>query len=150
MDIENKKRFIVRSRAIIMHEGKLFVVYHPDDTSFAALPGGHLEWGEDPYECLSRELVEELGIAPSLGRLLYVNTFVLDEERQSFEFFIEVLNGEEYFAAKEFSGTHAHEIAGTRWVGQEDDVRILPRELAEDLKQGAILSDATRTIFGTK
>ena len=42
---ESIQKFIIRSRAVIIHEGKLLVVRHAHDTSFAALPGGHFEWG---------------------------------------------------------------------------------------------------------
>jgi len=70
-----EKKFIIKVRAIILHEGKMLVVRHPHDTSFAALPGGKLEWGEDIRECLVREIIEELGVKPEVGRLLYVNNF---------------------------------------------------------------------------
>lgn len=74
-NMENEKEILIKVRAIILHEGKLLAVRHPHDTSFAALPGGHLEWGEDLKECLSREIVEELGIKPDIGKLFYINTF---------------------------------------------------------------------------
>lgn len=68
-------KFVIRSRAIIVHEGKLLVVRHAHNPSYAALPGGHLEPGEGPQATLIREIEEELGVTPTLGRLLYVNTF---------------------------------------------------------------------------
>lgn len=73
--MENEKNTIVRVRGIIISESKLLVVKHAHDTSFAALPGGHLEWEEDVKECISREIIEELGIIPQIGRLLYINNF---------------------------------------------------------------------------
>ena len=49
---ENEK-FIIRCRGVILHEGKLLVVKHSEDLDYYALPGGHLEFGEDIKECLS-------------------------------------------------------------------------------------------------
>jgi len=42
-------------------EGKILLVKHKN-TSFWALPGGHLEEGENIYKCLKREIREEFGI----------------------------------------------------------------------------------------
>ena len=89
------KKFIIRCRAIIIHEGKLLVVKHTPESAFYALPGGHLEWGEDIKECMSRELEEELGVRGEIGRLFYVNTFI-DEGVQSVEFFFEIKNAKDY------------------------------------------------------
>ena len=70
------KRFVIRCRAIILYEGKLLAVKHSHNANFAVLPGGHLEWKEDIKEGLRREIVEELGVVPEIGRLLYVNNFM--------------------------------------------------------------------------
>ena len=45
LDMEKEKKIVIHVRAIILNDGKLLAVRHPHDTSFAALPGGHLEWG---------------------------------------------------------------------------------------------------------
>lgn len=66
---------IIRVRGIIMDGGEMLLVKHAADADYYALPGGHLEWGEDVRECLRREITEELGIRPEIGRLLYVNNF---------------------------------------------------------------------------
>jgi ADP-ribose pyrophosphatase YjhB (NUDIX family) len=143
--MENKK-FVIRCRAIILHEGKMLLVRHPHDTSFAALPGGHLEWGEDVKQCLRREIIEELGIEPKIGRLLYVNTFADGENTQPVEFFFEVTNGSEYVESDGLERSHAHEITEIVWADPKDNIRILPRALGEDFKQGKVLSDEVRYI----
>lgn len=142
------KKFVVRCRAVIMHEDALLVVKHPHNTSFAALPGGHLEWGEDPRECMRREIVEELGIEPVLGRLLYVNTFMDGASKQPFEFFIEVTNGKEFRDAESFPGIVSKELAEVLWVKPDTKERILPNQFAKDFREGKLIREETRFIDG--
>jgi ADP-ribose pyrophosphatase YjhB (NUDIX family) len=142
---ENKK-FIVRCRGIILCENKLLVVRHSPESKYMALPGGHLDWGEGISECLSRELVEELGIKPEIGRLLYVNSLI-KENIQYIEFFFEVLNGLDYKKAKSLKeGTHSHEIVEMVWAGSKDNIEIFPKKMEEDFRAGKLLSDAVRYI----
>lgn len=140
------QRFVIRCRAVILHEDKLLVVRHKADASFTALPGGHLELGEGIEECLSREIVEELGVEPRIGRLLYVNTFVDSNNKQPVEFFFEVLNGADYLNSERLERSHAHELAEILWVSPSDDVHILPQRFAEDFKKGSIVTDEVRYI----
>ena len=144
--MEKDKKFVVRVRAIIMHEGKLLGVKHPHDASFCALPGGHVEWKEDIKECLSREMVEELGVLPEIGRLLYVNNFMDGDIRQSVEFFFEIINSKDYLNIEHLTKTHAHEIAEVCWLEQSGTTRLLPNALWEDFKKGNLLSDQVRFI----
>jgi 8-oxo-dGTP pyrophosphatase MutT (NUDIX family) len=67
--------FYIRCRGLVMHEGRLLLVKHAHTASFAVIPGGHLEYGESVEECLSRELKEELGVEPEIGRLLFIHIF---------------------------------------------------------------------------
>lgn len=142
------KKLIIRCRAVILHEGKLLVVRHNFDASFTALPGGHLEWGEGVIECIRREIVEELGVAPKIGRLLYINTFIDSNNRQPVEFFFEVTNGAEYVGCEDLARSHAHELAEILWVSPEEDTGILPQGFADDFKNGLIDATETRYIKG--
>lgn len=139
---ENKK-FVIRCRAIIIHDGKLLVVKHAHDASFVALPGGKMELGEKVRECMSRELVEELNVVPKIGRLLYVYSF-MDHDTQSVEFFFEILNGEDYQDIEKLKGTHAFELADIAWVSPNDEINLLPKEIAEYFKAGDIVSKEIR------
>jgi len=140
------KKIIIKVRAIILHVGKLLAVRHPHDTSFAALPGGHLEWGEDIKECLSREIIEELGVKPEVGRLFYINNFSQTDGKQYVEFFFEVKNGKDYLDTEKLTRSHAHEISEIVWISPTDDIRVLPKSLGEDFKVGKIISDEVRYI----
>lgn len=139
---ENNKT-IVRVRGIIVNEGKLLVVGHVQGAEQYALPGGHLDWGEDIKECLNREMVEELGVVPDIGRLLYVNNFT-QNDMQNIEFFFEIKNGADYVDFEKNDRTHAFEIEGVEWIDTNSDVKVLPLGLIEDFKNGNILSDQVR------
>ena len=142
------KKFAIRCRAIIIDEGKLLVVKHTKNATFAVLPGGHLEWKEDIKECFRREIIEELGISPQIGKLLYINNFI-DGRKQSIEFFFEVLNAHDYRNLKDVSRTHAYEIVEMCWVAPEDEINILPRSMGEDFRDGKIISNEVRYIHST-
>lgn len=141
-----EKKIIIKVRAVILHQGKLLVVRHPHDTSFAALPGGHLEWGEDIRDCVSREIIEELGVKPEIGRLFYINNYTQSDGKQYVEFFFEVKNGVDYLNTKKLNRSHAEEIAEIVWVSPTDEIKILPENLGEDFKAGKIISDEVRYI----
>jgi len=132
------KKFIVRCRAVISNEGKLLVVKHSKDFDYYALPGGHLEFGEDVKECLSREITEELGIKPEIGKLLYIHTFVDKNNNQPVEFFFEVLNGKDYLELEKNNRSHAHELFEIYWASPSDNIKILPQKFAEDFKKEGI------------
>src|SRR3989344_6505073 len=145
-----EKKISIKIRAVILYEGKLLVVRHPHDTSFAALPGGHLEWGEDIKACLFREIIEELGLEPEIGRLLYINNFAQDDGTQYVEMFSEELNGGDYVETKNLTGSHSHEIAEIVWIKTADDIRVLPVAFGEDFRKGRVISSEVRYIYESK
>ncbi|NUW42932.1 NUDIX domain-containing protein [Nonomuraea rhodomycinica] len=53
-------------------EGRVLLV-QPAYKEQREIPGGHVEPGETPYQACVREVREELGIEPPIGRLLVVD-----------------------------------------------------------------------------
>lgn len=45
----------------------------PSYKDYLDIPGGYVENGETPYQAAEREVLEELGIRPTIGRLLVVD-----------------------------------------------------------------------------
>ena len=133
--MEDKKEIRVRCRGVIIHEGKLLTVRHTGK-DFLALPGGHLEFGEGPKECVSREILEELGVEPEIGSVMYINTFSSSETEQSIEFFFEIKNSADYLNLENAHRSHAHEIDEYVWVDPTDDVEIKPEKFKVIFKSG--------------
>lgn len=142
----DNKNILIHVRGVIMHDSKLFVIKHRGD-DFMALPGGHLEYREDVIACLKREFVEELGVMPEIGRLLYISTFVEDKKsKQHVEFFFEVKNGKDYLNIDGLERTHAHELVEMLWVSPDSDIKILPKQFNEDFKNNKIFEGETKFI----
>lgn len=139
--------YVVRSRGVIVHNDKLLVVHHPE-RDFFALPGGHLDAGENPKECIERELIEELGVKPDIGRLLYIYTYANKNNVFSVEFFFEITNGVDYLAHEGREKTHAHEIDEVRWILPSDDIRLLPSEFLNEFKEGKVFYEDVRFLKG--
>lgn len=85
-------------RGIIYKNGKIFAqkLKHTDGiNSFWSTPGGGLDNREDLLSGLCREMIEETGIRPQIGRLLFVQQF-FDGGKEHLEFFFHILNVDDY------------------------------------------------------
>lgn len=92
------------------------------------------------------EIIEELGVKPEIGRLLYVNKYTQEDGKHYIEFFFEVKNGADYLSTEKLAKSHAFEIAEIVWVNPTDEIRIMPKSLGEDFKAGKVISDEIRYI----
>ena len=99
-------------KAIIVHDGKLLVVRHkkykdalPRASEYTAVPGGGVEPGEAITAVMERELIEELGIKPVVGKLLFVQQFSF-ADMEHIEFFFEIKNAADYLHVDLEKTTH--------------------------------------------
>lgn len=88
-----KYRFHYLVRGIILVDGKVLLAHQiKADNTF--LPGGHIEHGENAKNALVREIEEELGMTPVVGRFIgavehaWVDDFDNHEINLLFEVFI--------------------------------------------------------------
>lgn len=125
-------------RGIALHEGKLLCVklkqYEGADmksTGYWCLPGGKLEAGEGLVDGVSREMVEETGVQPDVGSLLYVQQFEY-EGRDYLEFFFHIRNGADYVGIDLGKSSHGPiEIAEIGYIDPHSS-EVLPRFLGTD------------------
>lgn len=139
------KQTIIRVRGVIINKDKLLLVGIVSNDYFC-LPGGKLEYGEDVKECLERELIEELGVKPDIGNLLYVNTFIDRNDNHNLDFIFEVLNGADYLNLDGIERTHAFELDKINWVSRDENINFLPKTIIDDFKNGCILPNEVKYI----
>lgn len=75
---------ILVTAAIIEDKGKFLITQRPKDTHNGLrweFPGGKLDFGEDPRDCLEREILEELGIKIKAGEILEYSSHVYNREK---------------------------------------------------------------------
>lgn len=110
------------------------------------LPGGTLEEGEALNEALAREMYEETGVKPEVGKLLYVHQFMFKDSDQ-LEFFFHIANPTDFLDIYLENTTHgAEEIESIEFVEPETTI-ILPKFLSQENIKSQIESDAAVKIF---
>lgn len=98
------------TRGVIYKDGKLLsqeLAPAADGTTYdwLMLPGGGLEDGESLHQGLHRELIEETGVAPKIGKLLFVQQFN-DGTKELLEFFFHIENPDDYLNLDIAATTH--------------------------------------------
>ena len=126
----------VNVRGIIWQDKKLFcqqLVHKPDEPAwdpYWCTPGGGVEDGESIHEALMREMVEETGIKPEIGRLLFVQQF-FDGEKEQLEFFFHITNANDYRQIDLSATSHGTiEVDVCEFVDPKSE-RVLPAFLME-------------------
>jgi len=100
---------LIVGAAVILRDGKVLLTRRPAGThleGYWELPGGKLEAGEDPKDCVRRECLEECGIEIAVDEILEV-TFHRYPERDVLLLF---------YSCRWLAGEVQHlGIAGHRW-----------------------------------
>lgn len=139
-------------RAIIVDEtGKLFCVRlkaygGKAERTFWCTPGGGMDDNESLEDALKREMIEEVNVAPEIGKLLYIQQFTFEGEEQ-FEFFFEVTNVEDYQDIDASLASHAEEEIAEHGFVDPKTTHILPKFLTEQDIQADIKSSQPTKIF---
>lgn len=105
----DKRRIGVR--AIIFKDGKILANKFYDgggESTHWATPGGGLDPHESLVDGLTREIIEETGITPKIGRLLFVQQFSSgrQDRDEELEFFFHVTNPEDFTLIDLAATTH--------------------------------------------
>ena len=131
-------------RGIVFEDGKLFAVKHKEkdgtETDFWAIPGGGLDPGESLYDGLHREMIEEMGVAPKVGKLLFVQQYHI-EKREFLEFFFHIENTAKYRTVDLSTTTHGHvELSRCEFINPASEY-VLPAFLQTIDIEAQISSD---------
>lgn len=143
----------VTVRSIVMHQDKLLCVrlkpykgHLKRDNSYWCLPGGGLDEGEALIAGVEREMIEETGIKPIVGNLLYVQQFT-HGDKDYLEFFFHITNGEDYLHIDLTKTTHGlEEIEEIDFIDPATN-HILPEFLkTESLSEHIASGSSTKVI----
>jgi ADP-ribose pyrophosphatase YjhB (NUDIX family) len=121
----------IAPRAIIFKDGKLLCQQLTPGAdgkarAYWCTPGGGLDIGEPLEAGLHREMIEETGIAPRIGRLLFIQQFSEDSKKEQLEFFYLVENPEDYEIIDLAGTTHGElEIENVEFIDPKTE-NVLP------------------------
>jgi len=124
------KKIVVAVKGIIEKGNKILLLKRSDDDPIGPntweFPGGKIEFHETMEEALKREVFEEAGIDIAIVKLLYVTTFLTNEDRKI------VLAA--YLCRAENDGvTLSSEHKDYGWFSREEIFEYLPKGIKDDL-----------------
>lgn len=102
----------IATRGIIFRDGKILASKQKDENGDEAENWATFGGGLDPQESLiaglHREMIEETGIAPKIGKLLFIQQFTesSDATKEHLEFFFLIKNTDDYTSIDLTATTH--------------------------------------------
>ena len=125
----------IKVRGLITHGNKAFLVRLENSPDFWCIPGGGWEQGETLTDTLTREIIEELGITPKVGNLLYIQQFGGKGNYTPPEFIFHITNGQDFIHVDLEKTTHGK--AEIREFGFFDPrtVPFLPEFIADEWEE---------------
>jgi ADP-ribose pyrophosphatase YjhB (NUDIX family) len=127
----------VATRGIIYRDGKILATKQKDNNGNEAEHWATFGGGLDPQESLidglHREMIEETGITPKIGKLLFIQQFndPDNKEKEHLEFFFHIENTADYESIDLATTTHGLvEIARSDFIDPKVN-DILPAFLSE-------------------
>ena len=133
MDNSKNRSTRIAAYGLIHQQGKMLLCrlssQLPRWTGQWTLPGGGIEFGEDPVDAMVREVNEETGLQVRALSVATVNSKFIQDERGSFHAIRIIYN------AEVLGGSIRYEMNGTtdmcRWCSKQDIAEIELVELAE-------------------
>jgi ADP-ribose pyrophosphatase YjhB (NUDIX family) len=127
----------IATRGIIYRDGKILATKQIDENGDEmenwATFGGGLDPQESLLDGLHREMIEETGIVPKIGKLLFVQQFADpdDKTKEHLEFFFLIENTADYESIDLSATTHGvAEIARSDFIDPKENV-IMPLFLSK-------------------
>jgi 8-oxo-dGTP pyrophosphatase MutT (NUDIX family) len=114
----NSTRYPVSIKGVLIHDDKVLLL--KNEREEWELPGGKLELGETPEDCLAREIEEETGLNIAVGQILRPYVFYVSD-------LIPVLILPFHCRRKNFDGirlSHEHKEIGTFNVDRLDQLNL--------------------------
>lgn len=137
-------------RGIFIKDGQLLCAKLKDHKTgqpldFWCTIGGGLDDNEALIPGLEREIIEETGIKPVVGNLLFIQQFA-QGDNEHLEFFFNVLNPDDYVQVDLTKSSHGTaEIARLEYIDPATE-NVLPKFLTEQ-DYSMITPDSSTTIF---
>jgi 8-oxo-dGTP diphosphatase len=126
----------VRPCVVLIERGSVLTIRCKYDEEFYLLPGGGVEPGETLVECAIREMEEETGLLVEIERIVYLNDWIANKERNerviNIFFLVRRIGGELLRGEKD--GGKVKEV---EWIPLEkfSEIDFRPHSIGERLRR---------------